>query len=227
MNDKILEQIERGDLVQTVLDRLTEAIVTGRLKPGDKLVESQVSDQLGVSRGPVREAIRRLEQIGLVEKIPYRSTRVASLTADDVRELHDLRAPMEGLAARLVAAGQDPEAIAHLESLVRQMREAPPSVDQARMVALDVGFHDSLIELSEHGLLQELWTIVGARLRTFLALKRERLYASPAEAAALHEPILDAIRAGDARAAEEAARRHVMAAGRQHVIDWRDAYPDG
>jgi len=226
MNPNILQQIERGALVENVLDEITAAIVTGRLLPGDKLVEIEVGKQLGVSRGPVREAIRRLEQLGLVEKIPYRGAFVASLTVDDVRELHDLREPLEGLAARLVAERRDPEAVAHLEGIVAQMHNAPPGTDRAKMVTLDADFHDSLINFSGHKLLQELWMIVGARLRTFLALKTERLYDTPEEAATIHEPLLAAITAGDPVAAERAARRHVAEAGLQHVLDWRDAHPE-
>jgi DNA-binding GntR family transcriptional regulator len=224
MDDNTLQQIERGDLVESVLDQITAAIVTGRLRPGDKLVETRMGDQLGVSRGPVREAVRRLEQMGLVQKIPYRGTFVASLTPDDVRELHDLRAPMEGLAARLVAERQNPEHMAHLEGLVAQMRDFPADSDRAKMVALDADFHDSLILFSGHKLLQELWMIIGARLRTFLALKTERLYETPREAAALHEPIVAAIRAGDPEAAERTACHHVVEAGHEHVLNWRASY---
>ena len=215
-----LHQIERGDLVDTVADQITEAIVEGRFRPGDKLVETQVGDQLGVSRGPVREAIRRLEQMGIIEKIPYRGSFVTVLTARDVQELHDLREPLEGLAARLVAEYNSDEAVTVLTSIIEEMRSTRPSEDQNRMVRLDAGFHDALIELSRHKLLQELWVTISVRLRTFLLLKQERLYGTPAEAAAIHDPIIAAIADGDPVRAEREARRHVANAGRQHVIDW-------
>lgn len=225
MTQNILKQIERGDLVDQVVDGITQAIVKGQFRPGAKLVESQLGEQLGVSRGPVREAFRRLEQLGVVEKIPYRGTFVSKLTVDDVRELHDLRAPLEGLAARLMAEEPDPPAVAQLERILEEMRELPPGTDHCRVITLDADFHDSLIRLSKHHLLQELWPTIGVRLRTFLMLKTERLYSTPAEAAALHVPIVAAIAAGDAAAAEQAASRHVREAGRQHVRDWADAHP--
>jgi len=227
MTENVLQQIERGDLVDQVVDDITQAIVTGLFQPGARLVESQVGEQLGVSRGPVREAFRRLEQLGVVEKIPYRGTFVSQLTVDDVRELHDLRAPLEGLAARMVAEQNDPRLTERLQKILEEMRTLSPSEDHSRIISLDTDFHDSLIALSGHGLLQELWPTIGVRLRTFLMLKTERLYNSPTEAAALHEPIVDAIAAGDAAAAERAAYRHAREAGRQHVRDWSDIHESG
>ena len=220
MDKGTLQQIERGDLVDMVVEQLTRAIVEGRVRPGDQLVEMEVGQQLGVSRGPVREAIRRLEQMGVVEKIPYRGAFVSVLTSHDVRELHDLREPLEGLAARLTAEKKGAEAAAVLGGIVEEMRAANPAADPSIMVSLDAGFHDTLIELSDHKLLQELWVTISVRLQTFLLLKQERMYGSPAEAAAIHEPIIAAIADGDAERAEREARRHVRQAARQHVIDW-------
>lgn len=220
MDKGTLQHIERGDLVDVVVEQLIRAIVEGRVKPGDQLVETEVGEQLGVSRGPVREAIRRLEQMGVVEKIPYRGAFVNVLTSHDVEELHDLREPLEGLAARLVAEKKGAEAAAILDRIIKDMRAANPADDPSIMVALDAGFHDTLIELSDHKLLQELWVTISVRLHSFLLLKQERMYGSPSEAAAIHEPIITAIADGDADRAEREARRHVAQAGRQHVIDW-------
>lgn len=220
MDEGTFQQIERGDLVDSVVHELTEAIVKGRIHPGDQLVEMEVGKQLGVSRGPVREAIRRLEQMGIVEKIPYRGAFVSVLTTRDVKELHDLREPLEGLAAGLVAARRPAEGAAALAQIIEEMRHVDPDGDQYLMINLDAGFHDTLVQLSGHKLLQELWATISVRLRTFLLLKTERMYASPIEAAALHEPIIEAIAQGDVKRAEREARRHVASAGRQHVLDW-------
>lgn len=220
MDEGTLQQIERGDLVNNVVRQIIEAIVKGRLHPGDQLVEMAVAEQLGVSRGPVREAIRRLEQMGVIEKIPYRGAFVSVLTTRDVKELHDLREPLEGLAARLLAEQRGPEAAAKLAAIIDRMRNVDPADDPSLMVTLDAGFHDALIKLSEHKLLQELWVTISVRLHTFLLLKQDRLYGTPAEAAALHEPIIKAIAESNPRRAEQEARHHVASAGRQHVIDW-------
>lgn len=215
--------IERADpLVDSVLQRMTQAIITGRLKPGDKLVETRLGDMLGVSRGPVREAFRRLEQMGLVDKIPYRGAFVSTLTQRDIDELHSLRGPLEGMAARLLAEGRDPQALARLEDLLQGMRRAAGRGDQGAIIALDADFHDALITLSDHKLLGEVWAPVSVRLRRFLLLKRQRLYRTLADAALLHEPIVAAIAQGDAEQAEAEARRHIAAAG-QYTGDWNGA----
>ena len=211
MTQKVFEQIVRADpLVEVVIQQITHAIVTGRLQPGDKLVEVQMGKQLGVSRAPLREAFQRLEQIGLVEKIPNRGTFVSTLTERDIKELHNVRELLEGLAARLLAQRCDPQAIASLESILEAMRQAAAEDDQSRMITLDADFHDALIELSDHSLLRELWVVIGLRLRRFLLLKRQRLYLSLADAAPIHEPIVRAIAAGDAVRAEAEARKHVL-----------------
>jgi DNA-binding GntR family transcriptional regulator len=226
MSENNLHQIERGDpLVEVVLQKITGAIVTGELRPEDKLVETRLADQLGVSRGPVREAFRRLEQMGLVEKIPYRGTFVSTLTDHDINELHSVREPLEGLAARLLAEQQDPRALAKLEDILERMRRTAAAGQQSQIIELDAGFHDALIHLSEHKLLREIWTPVSVRLHRFLLLKRQRLYRTLAEVTLLHEPIVQAILAGDAGAAEAAARDHVALAGR-HLGHWSLPVPE-
>jgi DNA-binding GntR family transcriptional regulator len=211
MTDQVFVQIVRSDpLVEVVIQQITQAIVTGRLRPGDKLVEAQMGKQLGVSRAPLREAFRRLEQIGLVEKIPNRGTFVSTLTDHDVKELHNVRELLEGLAARLVAERRDPLAVEKLESILDAMRRTAEIDDPSAMITLDADFHDALVELSEHKLLRELWGITGVRLRRFLLLKRQRLYATLAEAAPIHERIVQAIAAGDPVRAEAEARKHVL-----------------
>jgi len=217
MSEKVFEQIARSDpLVEVVLQQVTQAIISGALQPGDKLVEAKLGEQLGVSRAPLREAFRRLEQIGLVEKIPNRGTFVSTLTERDVKELHNVREQFEGLAARLLAERHDPQSVARLESILEAMRQTARENDQPKMIRLDADFHDTLIELSDHKLLKELWAVVGARLRRFLLLKRIRLYVVLADAAPIHEPIVQAISIGDPDLAEAEARRHVREAG-QHT----------
>lgn len=211
MTQNIFEEIVRSDpLVEVVIQQITQAIVTGRLRPGDKLVEVQVGKQLGVSRAPLREAFQRLEQIGLVEKIPNRGTFVSTLTERDVIELHSVRELLEGLAARILAERHDPQAITRLEAILEAMRQAAVDNSQSTMITLDADFHDALIALSDHKLLQELWVVMGLRLRRFLLLKRQRLYVTLANAAPIHEPIVRAIAAGDQVRAESEARKHVM-----------------
>lgn len=218
MADNIFVQIERADsLVEVVLQKISDAIVSGHLLPGDRLVEAQLGEQLGVSRGPVREAIRRLEQMGLVEKVPYRGTFVSRLSDRDIEELHRVRATLEGLAARLLAEHRDPNAIAALNGIIAEMRQAAPRGEQGRMTTLDSDFHDALVRLTGNKLLNEVWEVVSVRLRRYLILKRHRYYRELSQVPSMHEPIVRAIESGDPDAAAEAAQRHVIEASRHFV----------
>jgi GntR family transcriptional regulator of gluconate operon len=210
-----IKLIERPDpLVEVVVQQIANGIIAGSLRSGDKLVETKLGEQLGVSRGPVREAFRRLEQIGLVEKIPHHGTFVSTLTQRDVEELYSVRESIEGLAARLLATRRDPQAIARLQAILEEMRQCAETGNQERMITVDADFHAALVKLSDHKLLSEIWKIVDLRLRRFLLLKRQRLYRTLAEAALLHEPIVQAIVAGDPDRAQTEARHHVVEAGR-------------
>lgn len=210
------EEVQRAKpLGESGLQQVTDAIISGRLRPGDKLVEAHLGEQLGVSRGPVREAIRRLEQMGLVEKIPYRGAFVSNLTRRDIEELQSVRELLEGLAARLLAERRDQQAVTRLQAILDDMRQAAVSGEQSKVIELDADFHDALIDLSEHRLLREVWVLVRGRLRRFLVLKRQRLYGTLEEAVQLHEPIMRAIAAGDAGQAEAMAQHHVFEAVRR------------
>lgn len=227
MHTDTFDQIDRADpLVETVLAQIMDAIVAGRLQSGDKLVEARLGEQLGVSRGPIREAFRRLEQLGLVEKIPYRGTFVSELTERDVEDLHRVRERLEGLAAQLVAESHDTEAIATLEALLNEMREAAATGDHGRMMALDADFHDALFKFSSNGLLREIWVTVGARLRRFLLLKRRHLYPSLDKMVRMHEPIVRAISEGDPDRAEAEARHHVLEAWQLMIAAGKSTTPN-
>lgn len=220
---RIFQQVKRRDpLVEVVLERLSEAIITGQLRPGDRLVETTLGKQLGVSRVPVREAMRHLEQVRLVDKIPNGGTFVSRLTASDIEELYTIRSQLEGLAARLVAAAHDPKAIAQLEAILEQTRTAAAANNLSAVIASDVDFHSALITLSGHKLLGTVWEPVSVRLRRFLLLKRQRLYRTLSEAVQMHEPIAQAIAAGDPVRAEAEAKRHVFEAS-QHLGDWDES----
>lgn len=209
MVGQTLHQIDRPNLVDTVVDEITQAIIHGNLSPGDKLIEERLGEQLGVSRGPVREAIRRLQQMGLVEKIPYQGTFVSKLTEQDIVELHSLRVPLECLAVRLLAERQPAKGLAELDRLMEAMRQAAAANDRRLIVSLDADFHDTLVNESGHNLLIGVWQVVGAQLRRFLLLKRTHTYGTIEGVLAPHQKIIDAIRSGEPDLAEQAIIEHL------------------
>ena len=206
----MLGEIDRGEsLVEIVLQRMTDAIVSGEIAPDEKLVEARLAQQLGVSRGPVREAVRRLEQMGLVEKVPYHGTFVTGMSRQDVEELYEVRATLEALAARILAQRDNPADIAHLRKIVQEMQKAIELDRPSQLFFHDADFHDALITLTENRLLAEIWKLVSIQMRRIILLKRERPYHSLEEVVAVHQPIVEAIASKDPQRAEAEARRHV------------------
>lgn len=207
----MLEEIERGDsLVEIVLQKITDAIATGQIEPDHKLIEARLAEQLGVSRGPVREAFRRLEQMGLVEKIPYRGTFVTELDHQDIKDLYRVRAALEGLAARMLAERRNTQDGQRLQEFLAQMQQAIEEERPSELFLHDAAFHDALIELTGNRLLTEAWQPVSIRMKRIILLKRERPYRTLHEIVNVHRPLVEAIVAGNPDRAEDEARRHVL-----------------
>lgn len=221
----MLGEIDRGEsLVEIVLQRVTDAIVAGEIGPDEKLVEARLAQQLGVSRGPVREAVRRLEQMGLVEKVPYMGTFVTGMSRQDIEELYEVRAELEALAARRLAAGENKANVARLRAIVQEMRKAIEADRPSQLFFHDAAFHDALIELTENKLLNEIWKRVSIQMRRIILLKRERPYRSLQDVVAVHLPIIEAIASHDPERAAAEAKRHVEVS---HENYWATYQSDG
>ncbi len=144
-----------GATVAFIVERLREAILAGRLAPGSRLVESELTTRFSVSRGPVREALRRLAAEGLIEHWPHRGALVRRLSARAIRELFQIRVEMEQLAARLAAGSDDPEARARFAEAIRpiygdRQRQAPD------YLAENAAFHDAMMALAGNLQLRDL-----------------------------------------------------------------------
>src|SRR3954462_14359633 len=124
-----LERPEPGALSRRIVDQLKRVIIAGGLRPGDRVLETDLAEQLGVSRGPVREAFRQLEQEGLLVSYPHRGTFVATVPEDEIEEVYALRAHLEAYAARRVVAEHRDEALALLAALLEQMISAASAKD--------------------------------------------------------------------------------------------------
>lgn len=118
--------IEYASLADVVLARLRDAILSGRFGDGERIIEREIATEFGVSRGPIRDALRQLDEEGLVSVLPRRGARVASLTVDDAVEVLEIRAALEPVAVRMLVerANAQPERLAGLERVVEQLAEA-------------------------------------------------------------------------------------------------------
>ena len=195
----------------TAREAIRRLIASGRLSPGDRLNEAALSAELGVSRSPIREALRELEQAGLVVSYPNRGCFVADLTAADVEEVVLLRAWLEGLAARLAADRVNRRDLAELESTIETMARIgrDPAPETQAFVEADAAFHSAVIRLSGHRRLAAIWSGIDP-LVWLIRTRHDPRVSDQAEAlVAEHRELLAALRAGP-DAAEAAARYHVV-----------------
>lgn len=207
--------IERPDLVAMVESQLQQAIVEGRLPPGARIVEAEMARQMGVSRAPVREAARRLESQGLLVSRPRHGFAVRGLSLKQINDLFEVRIGLEMLATRLACQAASTDQLAQLQARVNHMVEQAPRLAQAERVALDLGIHLAISELSGNDYLHRLFSNMQTEIRMILAFT-EGSYQDPLLIARSHEPVVEAILRRDADAAEAALRHHLIE-GQEHV----------
>jgi DNA-binding GntR family transcriptional regulator len=214
-NDPLPDQ----SLSDAVVDRLRAAIWSGVYAPGDRLVERRLAHEFGISHIPLREALARLTEEGLVERPPRRGVRVASLTPRMLEEVSSLRVVLEQFVVRRLKDRFTPEAHGELQVIVDGMVEAAGQPDLVLMHELDQQFHQRLWELTDHALLVELAAQMRSRTSHFYRAAAASL--GPDEVrrhADSHQQLLDVIASGDRRAAERAMKQHVEQAA-QRIVD--------
>jgi len=202
---------ERRVLREEIRDRLIEDILGGHLAAGDRLVETRIAHQYGVSQAPVREALRDLELLGFVVSSPFRGSVVREVSTSDLVQIYPIRAALEGLAARNAATRIDAAGLKRLESLITAMRKAASRRDTRAAIAHDFAFHLTVVEASGNWLLKQFWERMRLATTTFLTVSRS--HHPLAEIAERHAPVLDALRARNPDAADRAMRRHIEEPG--------------
>jgi DNA-binding GntR family transcriptional regulator len=198
--------VARTVLREQIKEILLERILRGELAPGDLLVETRIAAELGTSQAPVREALRDLELLRLVESQPFRSARVREVTDDDLLDVFPVRAALEELAARMAAKrlGGD---VTPLQREFDAMKEAGRTGDAKLQLHHDLGFHRALVEASGNEPLLSAWLALGVEVPTAFGVFWT--YFEPKELVEFHAPILEAVRDGDATRAAREARKHV------------------
>lgn len=209
-NSAGLTQLGPSSLRQRVLATLREAIVAGRFQPGDRLVEEELCQQLGVSRGPVREALRQLEQEGLVISFPYRATEVIGVSLEEVREvLIPIRLTLERFAFRHALPRLTAEDLDELAGLVATMDLAARGDDLAMIVEADVRFHELVLQRAEQPHCLQIWRAISPRVRAYF-FRSGRRHATLAAIADEHRELLDAMRTGDPEATITVLEPHIL-----------------
>lgn len=202
-----ISQRRSQSLTALVRDEIERQILSGELAAGVRLNELSIANRLGVSRGPVREAVRLLERDGLVTSAVNQGSFVRQVSIEEACELYDLRAVIVGYACGSLAETVTAEGLQDLEALVRQMDEAAKADAADAYYELNLRFHDRLMELADRKRSAALYTNLVKEAHLF---RRRSLMAAPAmrESNEEHRQILAALAAGDRAAAREAAEAH-------------------
>jgi DNA-binding GntR family transcriptional regulator len=196
-------------LTDSTADALRERILAGGFAPAERLVEVEIARQLGISRGPVREALARLREEGLVRDVARRGWFVEELTPDDLRELYELRSALEARAARLIIQRGDDAALDTLAGLVDELRDAAARGDREAFAQLDLDFHESIARLSGNRRLHRAFVQQAGVLRTLLRLEMATIYETLDGILAEHEWLLGELRSGSVERAEAACEVHL------------------
>jgi DNA-binding GntR family transcriptional regulator len=212
--------LSRSVLADRVRDHLLDGILSGRYPPDSRIVETAVARELGTSQAPVREALRGLEGIGVVELSPFRGARVRRPTRDEILEGYVVRSALEVLAARLAVPRMTDADLAALAELGAAM-EAGARVGDGHAVAdADARFHGLIVEIAGNATLRRTWRSLDPFSRTYLSLFVPG--ADPAWSAHLHAPILDALRRRDVDAIARALQAHFEEASDNMARRWPD-----
>jgi DNA-binding GntR family transcriptional regulator len=206
-----------------VTARLRNAILSGRFKDGERIIERDVSAELGVSRGPIRDALRQLEHEGLVVLLPRRGARVASLTSDDAIEVLAIRGALEPAAVEILLGRDDPDRFAPLEDCVDRLRLASKSTDWPALVSLDMEFHELVFHQAGRRFIR-IWELLRVPLLQTFRIHRE-FYDSGRTVYRGHRQLLDDIESGDVARARAAVTEHVVEL-RPQLLERLSASPD-
>jgi DNA-binding GntR family transcriptional regulator len=191
-----LEPVHRRSTVDVISDELRSAIMYGLFPPDSQLGESELSLRLGVSRGPLREAMQRLVQEGLLRSEPHRGLFVIALNAEDIGDIYQSRLAVERAACQAIMRGNRGEAVVALTEAMKVMKQAAARRDRVGMSDADHAFHQGLVRASGSPRLERMAQTLLVETRMCLDALQER-YPEPADLVEEHQMLLDAIAEGD------------------------------
>ncbi len=207
-NNPPIKPLRRSLIRDDICDAMKEVILSGALKPGDRLVETQWAKELGVSQSPVREAIRSLESIGLVYTVPFQGTYVSKITLHDLIDAHTIRSSLETIGIKYAVQMVTDEQLKELYTLLLEMEQAGEANDFNMYVQKDSMFHRMIISISNKKLLIRLWDQCNVREWTYYGTKFSAL--DLPHLAKRHESIYNAIAARNEELAVKQAVLHLQ-----------------
>lgn len=196
-------------------ESLRDFILSGAVKPGARLTEIALADQMGVARATLRTGLHRLACEGIVVQIPYTGWQVAELSADDVWELWTLRGSLEGLAAKLAAESTDTNARENIEEAYDKLTGACNRGNLKKVAECDFALHRAIVEASGHTRLEQQYRLVEQQVKLFIASSNDLVEDGLAAILEQHRPMVEALLGGQAELAGKEAWLHNETEGRR------------
>lgn len=204
-----LQIVQTKTLPQAVQDQLLQLILSNQLKMGEKLTEADLAVRLGVSRGPIREAFRGLEEAGLLQSSKNRGVYVRVISAEEGMQLYDLRSCLEAYAGRELAPKITKAEVSELRSSLSRMRRSYEKQDVDEFYPLNIAFHDRIVEMVGN---QKLLSMFRKMMNEIHLISRQGIEEEGGKLVSSHEhvEIVDALAAHNSRKAESLMRKHVL-----------------
>ena len=204
-----IAMLQTSSLTSAVQQALERMITAGEIGPGDKLNEAALAEHLGVSRGPVREAFRVLEEAGLLTLKKNRGVYVRQIPLQEALEIYELRAIMEAQVGAVLAETASEEQLASLQTMIDSMEQAVQAQDAALYYRLNVEFHETLVSFAGN---RKMYLLYRRLTRELALFRRRNLEAQDLLTGSIqeHREVLSAIRSRDAQGAADTLRRHVL-----------------
>jgi len=214
----VLALLQTASKRDQAAEALREAILGGEIIPGERIVESRIARQLGISQAPVREAMALLERQGLVVRIHNRGTFVSRLHGRELRELFTLRAVLDSFSARLAAERATEAEVGRLRAMLAVMRDAEVANDIAKLTEVHLQLHEAIYRMSGHELLVQIFDQIHPRMALALTFA-ENLFSAEGHETDCHVPLVDALADHDGGAAERIAKELALGWIDQIVIE--------
>lgn len=211
-NERRSDPVARNVLSEQVKDRILQWILEGELAPGSRIIETRVARELGVSQAPVREALRDLTTLGVVEMKPYRGASVRKPSKVDLVEAMEVRGELEALAARQAATRITEKQIDELKILIEEMHKMAEAGDTHGHALRNTAFHSTVVRASGNKTLVRIWSMLEPYARTYVTAMVPGI--DLIWLGDRHISILDALIAGDPELAAQTMREHAREAER-------------
>lgn len=219
MKHSQLRSVTKQSAESQTTENLRDFILSGAVKPGARLTEFALAEQMGVGRATLRTGLHLLAGEGIVVQIPYTGWQVTELTSDDVWELWTLRGSLESLGAKLAAQSEDPRALESVAQAYEALLAACRKGNMKKISERDLMLHRTIIDVTGHSRLQRQYQLVEQQVRLYIATSNANVATGPDDIAEQHRPIAQALLAGDPDRAAHEAWKHNESEGRR-LIAW-------